>query len=136
MNITVSNQQGRALVTVIELDGRLDSNSFQRLIDVAKKTYDSGARNLVLDMTKLTYISSAGIVSLHSIAKLFRGEEMPDPEKGWNAIRAAEKDRESGIQQHVKLCCVPQEVRNVLDVVGFSSFFETFSDLGEAVASF
>jgi anti-anti-sigma regulatory factor len=114
----------------------LDSNSFQRLIDEAKKAYDGGARDLVLDMTKLIYISSAGIVSLYSVAKLFRGEDMPDPEKGWGAIRSAEKDRDSGVQEHVKICGVPAEVRSVLDVVGFSSFFEMFPDSTQAVASF
>lgn len=136
MNITLSIQQGRRPVTVIHLDGKLDSNSFQRLIDEAKKAYDSGARALLLDMTKLTYISSAGIVSLHSIAKLFRGEEMPDPEAGWGAIRSAEKERSGGVQQHVKLLNVPPEVRSVLDVVGFSSFFEMHTGLAQAVASF
>lgn len=136
MNITLSQQQGRKPVTVIHLDGKLDSNSFQRLIDEAKKAYDGGARDIVLDMTKLTYISSAGIVSLHSVAKLFRGEELPDLEKGWGAIRAAEKERESGFQQHVKMCGVPPEVRSVLDVVGFSNFFEMFDNLQQAVASF
>ena len=136
MNITVTTQQGRVPVTVIHLDGKLDSNSFQRLIDEAKKVYDGGARDLVLDMTKLTYISSAGIVSLHSIAKLFRGEAMPDPEKGWGAIRSADKERDSGAQQHVKMCGVPPEVRSVLDVVGFSNFFEMHADLQNAIASF
>jgi anti-anti-sigma factor len=136
MNITVSTQQGRVPVTVIQLDGKLDSNSFRRLIDEAKKSYDAGARDLVLDMSKLTYISSAGIVSLHSTAKIFRGEEMPDIDKGWNAIRSAEKERTSGTQKHVKLCGVPAEVRSVLEVVGFSTFFETYPTLEQAVASF
>lgn len=136
MNITLSQQQGRVPVTVVHLDGKLDSNSFQRLIDEAKKAYDGGARDLVLDMTKLTYISSAGIVSLHSVAKLFRGEAMPDPEQGWGAIRSADKDRDSGAQQHVKMCGVPPEVRSVLDVVGFSNFFEMHADLQNAIASF
>ncbi|MBV6396012.1 MAG: hypothetical protein HFACDABA_01600 [Anaerolineales bacterium] len=136
MNITLSIQQGRAPVTIIHIDGKLDSHSFQRLIDEAKQAYADGVRELLLDMTKLTYISSAGIVSLHSIAKLFRGEEMPDPEKGWGAIRSAEKERGNGIQQHVKLLNVPPEVRSVLDVVGFSAFFEMHTDLAQAVASF
>lgn len=135
MNLTISLQPGRVPVTVIHLDGKLDSNSFQKLIDEAKKAYDGGARDLVLDMSKLTYISSAGIVSLHSISKLFRGEVMPDPEKGWTAIRSAERERVSGVQEHVRLCGVPPEVRSVLDVVGFSSFFEMFPDVAQAVAS-
>jgi anti-anti-sigma regulatory factor len=136
MNITVSLQKGRVPVAVIYIDGKLDSNSFQRLIDEARKVYTGGARDLVLDMSKVTYISSAGIVSLHSISKLFRGEEMPDPEKGWNAIRSVERERESGAQQHVKLSGIRPEVKSVLEVVGFSSLFEMFEDTEKAVSSF
>jgi anti-anti-sigma regulatory factor len=136
MNISISQQQGRVPVTVIHLDGKLDSNSFQRLIDEAKKLYDDGARHLILDMTKLSYISSAGIVALHSIATLFRGEALPNTDAGWNAIRSMEKERVAGMQQQVKLCSVPAEVRSVLDVVGFSAFFEMYTDLDQAVASF
>ena len=61
---------------------------------------------------------------------------MPDPEKGWSAIRAVEKDRDSGTQKHVKMCGVPAEVRSVLDVVGFAAFFEMHDDLASAIASF
>ena len=136
MNITVSQQQGHLPVTVIHLDGKLDSNSFKNLIEEAKKIFADGSRHLILDMSKLTYISSAGIVSLHSIAKLFRGEPIPDTEAGWNTIRSLEKERAGGVQQNVKLFNVPPEVRSVLDVVGFSSFFETYADLEQAVASF
>jgi anti-anti-sigma factor len=136
MNITVSQQQGREPVAVIHLDGKLDSNSFQKLIDDAKKIYDGGSRHLILDMTKLTYISSAGIVSLHSIAKLFRGEALPNAEAGWNTIRSLEKERSGGIHANVKLLNVPPEVHSVLDVVGLATFFEMYTDLQQAVASF
>lgn len=136
MNMTVSQQQGREPVAIIHLDGKLDSNSFQKLIDEAKKIFGGGTRHLILDMTKLTYISSAGIVSLHSIAKLFRGEAVPDAEAGWNTIRSLEKERASGVQENVKLLNVPPEVRSVLDVVGFAAFFEMHTDLQQAVASF
>lgn len=136
MNITVSTQQGKELVGIIHLEGKLDSNSFQKLIDEAKKTYESGFRHIILDMTNLTYISSAGIVSLHSISKLFRGEALPNAEAGWSTIRSLEKERAGGAQANVKLLNVPAEVRSVLDVVGFAAFFEMHTDLQQAIASF
>lgn len=136
MNMTVSQQQGREPIAIIHLDGKLDSNSFQKLINEAKKIFGGGARHLILDMTKLTYISSAGIVSLHSIAKLFRGESLPDAKAGWNTIRSLEKERAGDMQQNLKLLNVPPEVRSVLDVVGFAAFFEMHTDLQQAVASF
>jgi len=136
MNLTISQQQGQAPVTVIHLDGKLDSNSFQKLINEAKTAFESGARHLILDMTKLTYISSAGIVALHSVAKLFRGESLPNAEAGWNTIRSLEKERAGGVQQNVKLLNVPPEVRSVLEVVGLAASFEIHTDLAQAVASF
>jgi anti-anti-sigma factor len=136
MNISISQEQGRVPVTVIHLDGKLDSNSFQKLINEAKVVFDGGARHLLLDMTKLTYISSAGIVALHSISKLFRGESLPNADAGWNTIRSLEKERVSGAQQNVKFLNVPPEVRSVLDVVGLAASFEMHTDLAQAVASF
>jgi anti-anti-sigma regulatory factor len=136
MNMTTSQQQGNKPVTIIHLDGKLDSDSFQSLIDEAKKLYTGGARHLLLDMTKLTYISSAGIVALQSIANLFRGEPLPDLEAGWHAIRSLDKERVGGKQQNVKLLNLSPEVWNVLDMVGIADFFETFTDLAQAVASF
>ena len=136
MNITVSQQQGREPVSVIHLDGRLDSSNYQNLIDEAKKLYSAGARHLILDMTNLTYISSAGIVALQSIAKLFRGESLPDVEAGWNAIRSLDKERTGGQQQNVKLLNLSPKVQSVLDMVGLSIFFEMYTDLKQAVASF
>ena len=136
MNITISQEQGRVPVTVIHLDGKLDSNSFQNLITQAKVVFNGGARHLLLDMTKLTYISSAGIVALHSIAKLFRGESLPNADAGWNTIRSLEKERVGGAQQNVKFLNVPPEVKSVLDVVGLAASFEMHTDLAQAVASF
>lgn len=136
MNITVLKEQGRVPVSVIQLDGKLDSNSFQKLINEAKALFDGGARHLLLDMTKLTYISSAGIVALHSIAKLFRGEVLPNAEAGWSAIRSLDKERTAGAQQNVKFLNVPPEVKSVLDVVGLAASFEMHTDLAQAVASF
>jgi len=136
MNITVSQQQGREQVSVIHLDGRLDSSNYENLIDEAKKLYAAGARHLILDMTNLTYISSAGIVAVQSTAKLFRGESLPDVEAGWNAIRSLDKERAGGKQQNVKLLNLSPKVQSVLDMVGFTAFFEIYTDLAGAVASF
>ena len=38
----------------------------------------AGARDFLLDLSDLTYISSAGLVALHSVALLAKGEDLPD----------------------------------------------------------
>jgi anti-anti-sigma regulatory factor len=136
MNIKVSTEQGKVPVTVLELEGQLDGQNYQELIARARELYEAGTRDILLDLGDLTYISSAGLVSLHTIALLLRGETTPDPEQGWAAVKSADRSRQAGVQQHIKLLNPRPEVASVLEMVGFSTFFETFSDREKAVQSF
>jgi len=109
--------------------------TYQTLIEKAKQVYQEGARDLLLDFNGLSYISSAGILALHKTALLFRGVTLADEEEGWESVRAVDRDRSSGVQQHLKLLNPQTNVLHVLDVVGFTAFFEISTDLEEAVAS-
>ena len=136
MNISVSQAQGNVPITVIKLDGQLDGQNYQELISKAQELYGAGARDFLLDLSGLNYISSAGLVALHSLALLARGEELPDTEGGWAAYRSMGRSREAGVQQHVKLLNPSSEVMGVLDMVGFSNVFEVFTNQDDAVNSF
>ena len=136
MNISVSQAQGNVPVTVLKLDGQLDGQNYQELISQARELYSAGARDFVLDLSDLTYISSAGLVALHSVALLARGEELPDTEGGWSAYRSMGRSSEAGMQKHVKLLNPRSDVMNVLDMVGFGNVFEIYTSLDEAVSSF
>lgn len=136
MNISVSQAQGNGPVTVLKLDGQLDGQNYQELINKAQELYRAGARDFLLDLSDLTYISSAGLVALHSVALLARGEEMPDTEGGWSAYRSMGRSAEAGMQKHVKLLNPTSEVMGVLDMVGFGNVFEIYTDLDQAVNSF
>jgi anti-anti-sigma factor len=136
MNISVSQAQGRVPVTVLKLEGHLDGQNYQDLIAKAQELHSAGARDFLLDLSDLTYISSAGLVALHSVALLARGEEVPDVEGGWSAYRSMGRASEAGVQKHVKLLNPRSEIMGVLDMVGFSSVFEVFTDRDEAVKSF
>lgn len=135
MEINVSQEQGTVPVSVIHIKGDLDASSYLGLINTAQKLYNAGVRSLLLDLTDLAFISSAGLASLHIVTKLFRGEET-NTEDGWGTYKEIDRDREAGMQSHVKLLNPSAEVDNVLDTVGFKQFFEIFSSLDEAVQSF
>ena len=75
MEITISQEQGRAAVSVIRITGHLDGQTYQDLIAKAREVVKAGAKNILLDLSDLTYISSAGLVSLHTIALMTRGED-------------------------------------------------------------
>ena len=136
MNISVSQVQGNVPVTILKLDGQLDGQNFQELISKAQELHSAGQRDFLLDLSDLTYISSAGLVALHSVALLTRGDELPDVERGWTAYRSMGRSGEAGVQKHVKLLNPRTEIMSVLDMVGFSTVFEIFTDREEAVNSF
>ena len=138
MNISVSHAQapGRVPVAVVKLDGQLDGQSYQDLINKGQELFKAGAHDFLLDLSDLTYISSAGLVALHSLALLTRSEPLPDTEGGWSAYRSMGRSSEAGIQQHVKLLNPRSEVMGVLDMVGFGNVFEIYTNPDEAINSF
>jgi anti-anti-sigma regulatory factor len=136
MNISVSQAQGNVPVTIIKLDGQLDGQNYQQLIAKAQELYNAGARDFLLDLSDLTYISSAGLVALHSVALLSKGESLPDTDSGWSAYRSMGRSSEGGLQRHVKLLNPRSEVMSVLDMVGFGNIFQLYTNLDEAVNSF
>lgn len=135
MNITISEAMGRVRVSVIRIEGQLDGQSYMELIDKAKALYGEGARDFLVDLTDMTYISSAGLVALHSIALLTKGEQLPDSESGWSAYRSI-KNSAPSLQEHIKLLNPREEVKSVLEMVGFDRVFSAFTDFDEAVKSF
>jgi len=136
MDIFVSQAQGNVPVTVLKLNGQLDGQNYQDLIAKAQEVYKAGVRDILLDLADLTYISSAGLVALHSVALLLRGEELPDTEGGWSAYRSMGRSSEAGVQKHIKLLNPREEVKSVLEMVGFERVFEVHTDLEQAVQSF
>ena len=136
MNITISQAQGRVPVTIVHLEGRMDGQNYQELIAKVQELFNGGARDFLLDLSDLTYISSAGLVALHSVALLVRGETPPDPQQGWTAVKAMDRGRRGGPQQHVKLLNPRPEVSSVLETTGFTQMFEIFAEQGKALQAF
>ena len=136
MNLVVSQAQGRVLVTIVQVEGDLDGSSYQDLIAKGDELCKAGARHMIVDLGKTPYMSSAGLVALHSLALMLRGESPPDPQSGWEAYRAIARDQEKGQVQPLKLLNPQPRVGKVLNTTGFSAFLEIHTDLSAAIASF
>jgi anti-anti-sigma regulatory factor len=136
MNITISQKLGRVPVTVLQLIGKLDGSNYMQLVEEARNVYLNGMRDLLIDLSQLTFLSSAGIAAIHKTALMFRGLPMAEEESGWASFHAIDRDRGNGVQPHVKLLSPRPEVTSILDISGFSSLFEIHTDLEKAVASF
>jgi anti-anti-sigma factor len=135
MEINVSQEKGAVPVSVVQLKGDLDASSYLALVDTAQKLYNTGVRYLLLDLSGLAFISSAGLASLHIVTKMFRGERT-DTEDGWGTYKEIDRERESGFQRNVKLLKPSADVDQVLETVGFKQFFEVYANRDEAVRAF
>ncbi len=135
LEITVSQEQGSVPVTVIHLHGKMDGSNFNDLIAAATKAYQGGARHILLDLAGLEYMSSAGLVSIHTITRLLKGESTESMD-GWSSLRAIDQERGGGKQRLVKLLNPQAKIAKTLEMSGFQQMFEIHTDLAGAVASF
>jgi anti-anti-sigma factor len=135
MEIAVERVQGRVPITVLRIIGDLDGSNYEQLIQVAEQEYAAGARDFLIDLGETSYISSAGLVALHMIVKLSRGERERDT-TGWEALHAIGREEGKGAEVHVKLLNPQPRVSKVLEIAGMKTFLPMFQDRGTAIASF
>jgi len=135
MQITTFQTQGRVAVTVLQPHGDLDAYTYQELIATAQREWKGGARDMVLDLSDVHYLSSSGLVAIHTIARLLKGQEVPDLEAGWSTIHAMEHEAHEA-HPHLRLLSPQAPVDKVLAMTGFRKMFDVHADLGAAVAAF
>ena len=136
MQISFSKQEGRVPVTIMKLAGNLDASNYLDVIAKAQNAYDEGARDLLIDLSEVPYVSSAGLMSLHSVALIFAGQSMKSKESGRPISRSVNAQNEKTVRQHVKLLNPQPDVDQVLDVVGLKQFLDIYTELETAVQSF
>ena len=136
MNISVNQVSGRVPVAILAIQGDLDASNYQNLIATAERTCAAGTGHILLDLTHTSFISSSGLVALHSIALLLQGKRPPDPESGWSAIHAVGRGLDAVARQHIKLLNPQPKVQQVLVKSGLAESFEIHTDLTAAIASF
>ena len=134
--LTMTVRQTKCAVSIMRLYGRLDGESFNQLIEEAQTLYDKNHRHLVLDLSELKKISTAGLFGLHSVAAIFNGAEPLTAEAGWHALRTIKHDLDNGPQTQCKLSNPQPHVRHLLNQTGFDAFIDVYDDVGTAVSSF
>jgi len=128
MNITVTVQEARELVTVMCLQGDIDASNFIEIVDKAREMYQNPAHNLVIDLSEVPSVSSTGLVAIHKIALIYSGvsEEKAHPDL----------THSSNARKYVKLLKPQPAVDKALEIAGLKLFFKVFQDLDSALNSF
>jgi anti-anti-sigma factor len=134
MDIQVSTENGRVPVSVMQVNGSIDANSYEQFQSKAEELIDSGSRHLLIDLSQSPFVSSAGLRALHHL---------------FNKLRTLDKDNSltdeevrRGISAgtykspHLKLLNLSKETRTAFELSGFDMFIETFDDRQTAVDSF
>ena len=99
-------------VDIVSVTGRIDSATAPEFDNALKGLLERGRKKIVLDFTKLDYMSSAGLRAMLSALKAVKNG-------GGNLV----------------LVNVNERVRDTLILVGFQSLFLQFNDIVDAVDS-
>ena len=132
MDIFILHQQGRVPVTVFRIKGEINMNTHEQLQDQAQAAFKAGARTLLLDLSEVPYMTSAGLRALHYIFNLLHTDLAGESQA---AMRQGLRDG-TFKSPRLKLLSPQPAVLTTLHIAGFDMFLETHHTLEEAVASF
>lgn len=134
MEIKVSTESARVPVTVLHVDGNIDSSTYEQFQSTAKKLIDEGARYILVDLSHAPFVSSAGLRALHT---LFNELRTRNPEANLTDDQI-KKGISAGTYKspHLKLLNLSPETKTAFETSGFDMYIDTFTDRNAAIASF
>ena len=134
MEIKVSTESARVPVTVLHVDGNIDSSTYQLFQAKAEELIKGGAHYILVDLSHAPYVSSAGFRVLHQLFNQLRSLHP--------SSNLSEEEVKKGISAgtykspHLKLLNLSKETRTTFEMSGFDMFIETYDDRKKAIASF
>jgi anti-anti-sigma factor len=132
VDVVVTQEQARVPVTVFHVSGDLNISTYEDFQQRVQEAYEAGTRDIVIDLSKVSYISSAGIRSISAIFRMLRGTEA-----GESAAAMAKGLKDGTFKSpHLKLCGATGNVAEVLKLAGVDMFLEIHKTLQQALASF
>jgi len=134
MEIKVFTENGRVPVTVMHVDGNIDSSTHEAFQKEADQAIKSGARHILVDLAHTKFVSSAGLRALNN---LFNRLRSIDPDSNLSEAEV-QKGISAGTYKspQLKILNLSPEARTAFEMAGFDMFIETFTDMKTAVASF
>jgi len=118
LKITSEQRQAAVPVTIFSVRGWLDGQSEEQLLEAARGAHEGGAQYLLLDMSELDTITSAGIRAIQKLYQMYTPKE--------DRFKIA----------HLKLCNAPPQIYNVLGITGFLQNIPMYATVEDALESF
>ena len=118
LKISSEQRQADVPVTVLHLRGWLDAQGEDQLLEQARAVHDGGAEYILIDLSELSTLTSAGMRAIQRVYQMFTP-------KGDQAKVA-----------HLKLCSAPPQIYNVLGITGFLQNIPMYESMEAALESF
>ena len=118
LKISSEEVQAGVPVSIFYLRGWLDAQGEGLLLEEARKASDGGAQYLLIDMSDVDTLTSAGMRALQKVYLIFTPK--------LDQLKVA----------HLKLCNAPPQIYNVLGVTGFLHQIPMYESIDAALESF
>lgn len=128
LNITATQVARDLPVTILHLSGHLHGNTESELLDQVHQALADGSNYLLLDLSDVDVLTSAGLRAIHNIFNLFT------PKDDMDLIR--QHGNEPYKSPYFKLVCPNPDVYYVLNIAGFLQNLLIYNNLDEAISSF
>jgi anti-anti-sigma factor len=128
LTITSSEIQGDTPAIVLHLSGHLHGETETELLDHVQQAQAEGFKHLLLDLSGVDVLTSAGLRAIHNIFNLFT------PRRDAEVIQ--QHGDEPYKSPYFKLVCPNPDVYYVLNIAGFLQNILIYNNLEDAVNSF
>lgn len=128
LNITASQLQGEVPVTILHLSGHLHGSTESELLDRARQAQEDGSKYLLLDLSEVEVLTSAGLRAIHNIFNMFT------PQTDRAVIK--QHGEEPYKSPYFKLVCPNPNVYYVLNIAGFLQNILIYNNMEDAANSF
>lgn len=134
MEIKISTENRRVPITVLHVDGNIDSSTSETFLSTTRDLISEGARYLLVDLSHAPFVSSAGLRAFHTLFNELRSIN-PDANLSDEQVK---KGISAGTYKspHLKLLNLSPETKVAFETSGFDMYIDTFTDRKAAIASF
>jgi len=134
MEFKITTENARVPVTILHVDGNIDSATYNEFQAKTEELVDNGARHILIDLSHVPFVSSAGLRAIHN---LFNNLTNLHPD-----MNLSEEEMKKGIAEgtfkspYLKILNLSDGAKTAFTTSGFDMFIETYTDLKTAIASF
>jgi anti-anti-sigma factor len=134
MQIKTFTEKGQVPVTVMHVDGNIDSATYETFQAKADELIKSGSHYILVDLSHAPYVSSAGMRALQHIYEQLRALH-PDSDLSDVEVK---KGISAGTYKspRLKLLNPSNETSQTIKMTGFDMYIEIFTDKAQAISSF